>query len=128
MILKGRPCNLNQVALFSSLVRSIIMIREPVDNRVRVFLGVLSIFCLFVGYEYVSYHNDIGAIQKDWFSVDKLTTLRKHAEFIKQKGKFITEQLKFIKDKNIQIAVADIPALTFPVARKGLIRQQCQLR
>jgi hypothetical protein len=70
-------------------------------------------------FKYVLCRHDIGAVQKDLFHVDKLATLKGYADFIKQKKKFIREQVDFVKDNNIQIIVSDIPAVAFNVARKA---------
>jgi len=59
---------------------------------------------------------DMGAIQKNSYSVDKLATL-KHAEALySRKSELVAKETEFIRRTNSKIILSDIPPLAFEVA------------
>ena len=60
---------------------------------------------------------DVGVIQSDSLTMDKLTTLSKMQEIIDRQDSIIAEEAKYIKDNKIGLVLADIPALAAPIAR-----------
>jgi len=70
-------------------------------------------------FEYVQCECDVGAVQKDWRSVDRLETFKQYSQFIENEPAFIREQLDFIKQNNVGVIVADIPPVAFVVAKQA---------
>ena len=59
---------------------------------------------------------DVGVIQSDSLTMDKPATLSKMQEIIAQQDSIIAQEAKYIRDHNIGLILADIPALTVPIA------------
>lgn len=70
-------------------------------------------------FEYVPCENDIGAVQKNWWSVDKFESLRRYGRFIEKEPEFLRAQVDFVKQHNVLAIVSDIPATAFVVASKA---------
>ena len=60
---------------------------------------------------------DVGVIQKDSLTMDRQATLSKMQEIIVGEEAIIAEEAQYIKDNNIGLVLADIPALAAPIAR-----------
>lgn len=60
---------------------------------------------------------DVGVIQSDSLTMDRQATLNKMQEIISQEESIIAEEAQYIKDHNIGLILADIPALAAPIAR-----------
>ncbi|MFH1762453.1 MAG: hypothetical protein ABIA63_15245 [bacterium] len=75
--------------------------------------------CLEGEYKYIRCKNDVGAIQKDWRYVDKLKTLERYANLIKQEPDLINEQMSFIRQNRIKAVISDIPAIAFVIAKEA---------
>ena len=60
---------------------------------------------------------DVGVIQSDSLTMDRKATLNKMQEIISQQEQIIAEEAQYIKDNNIGLILADIPALAAPIAR-----------
>ena len=60
---------------------------------------------------------DVGVIQSDSLTMDKDTTLIKMQSIIADSDRIIAEEAKYIRENNIQLILADIPALAAPIAR-----------
>lgn len=62
---------------------------------------------------------DIGIVQKDGLSLNRLKTLKKYADFVAQKKSLIPQEVEFIKRNNISLLIGDIPPLAFEVAAEA---------
>jgi hypothetical protein len=60
---------------------------------------------------------DVGVIQSDSLTMDKQATLGKMQEIIAKQDSIITQEAKYIRDNNVGLVLADIPALAAPIAR-----------
>ena len=60
---------------------------------------------------------DVGAIQSDSLTMDKQATLVKMQGIIAVEDKIVKEEADFIRQNNIGLVLADIPALAAPIAR-----------
>ena len=91
--------------------------------------GVLPVVCTTVPewlfgqqvagrFRYVRCAGDVGAVQADWRSVDKLETLRRYSSLMEQEPAFTREQTAFCRRNNVAAIVSDIPAVAFVIARK----------
>lgn len=60
---------------------------------------------------------DVGVIQKDSLTMDRDTTLSKMQSIIADSDRIIAEEAKYIRDHNVKLVLADIPALAAPIAR-----------
>ena len=60
---------------------------------------------------------DVGVIQSDSLTMDKLATLSKMQEIIAREDSIITQEAKYIQDNSVGLVLADIPALAAPIAR-----------
>lgn len=70
-------------------------------------------------FQYIRCQNSVGAVQKDWRSVDKLETLKRCSQFLEVEAEFISEQLELVKQKKVAAIVSDIPAAPFVVAKRA---------
>lgn len=59
---------------------------------------------------------DVGVIQSDSLTMDKSATLNRMRDIIAQQDSIIAQEAKYIKDNNIGLVLADIPALAVPIA------------
>lgn len=59
---------------------------------------------------------DVGVIQSDSLTMDKQKTLSKMQEILAQQDTIIAEEADYIRDHNIGLVLADIPALAAPIA------------
>lgn len=74
--------------------------------------------------EHYTYHlqqNDIGVLQRDSLHLLPEETLRSFAAFYSGKELFVAQEAEWIKRQEIELIVADIPPLAFPVAKKAKI-------
>ena len=69
------------------------------------------------GFVYRSRVFDVGVIQKDSLTMDRQTTLSKMQNIISREEDIIAEEAQYIKDNNIGLVLADIPALAAPIAK-----------
>jgi hypothetical protein len=60
---------------------------------------------------------DVGVIQSDSLTMDKETTLAKMQDIIAREDEIIAREVEFIRQHNVRLIVADIPALAAPIAR-----------
>jgi hypothetical protein len=60
---------------------------------------------------------DVGVIQSDSLTMDKQTTLSKMQQIIAQQEQIIAEEVEYIRNNNVGLILADIPALAAPIAR-----------
>ena len=60
---------------------------------------------------------DVGVIQSDSLTMDKPATLSKMQSIIAREDKIIAEEAEYIRDNNVKLILADIPALAAPIAR-----------
>lgn len=60
---------------------------------------------------------DVGVIQNDSLTMDKQTTLSKMQQIIAQQDSIIAEEADYIREHNVGLILADIPALAAPIAR-----------
>ncbi len=74
---------------------------------------------LATDFQYIRCQNSVGAVQKDWRTVDKLETLRRCSQFIETEPEFISAQLDLVKQKRVAAIVSDIPAVPFVVAKRA---------
>ena len=70
-------------------------------------------------FEYVHCENDVGAIQRDWRTVEKAKTLRRYAERMQTEVEFVKAQTTFVQQQGVGMIVADIPAVAFAVAKQA---------
>ena len=68
-------------------------------------------------FEYRSRIFDVGVIQSDSLTMDKQATLAKMQEIMAQQDRIIAEEVDYIRDQNVGLILADIPALAAPIAR-----------
>jgi L-arabinokinase len=61
---------------------------------------------------------DVGAIQKNSFSVDKRATLQQYANRIAQKSRCVDRECSFLTDQSIDIVVSDITPMAFDAAHR----------
>lgn len=59
---------------------------------------------------------DVGVIQSDSLTMDKQATLSNMQEIMKQQDSIITEESDYIRQNNVGLVLADIPALAVPIA------------
>ncbi|PSB12271.1 glycosyl transferase [Pleurocapsa sp. CCALA 161] len=59
---------------------------------------------------------DVGVIQTDSLTMDRQATLSKMQNIMSQEKFIIAEEAQYIKDQNIGLILADIPALAAPIA------------
>jgi hypothetical protein len=62
---------------------------------------------------------DVGVIQSDSLNMDKDATLAKMQQIIAQEDAIIAEEVEFIRNNNIGLVLADIPALAVPIAHNA---------
>ncbi|HEY9771797.1 MAG TPA: glycosyl transferase [Coleofasciculaceae cyanobacterium] len=60
---------------------------------------------------------DLGVIQSDSLTMNKPATLSKMQEIMIQQDTIIAEEARYIRDNNIGLILADIPALAAPIAK-----------
>ena len=60
---------------------------------------------------------DVGVIQSDSLTMDRAATLSKMQEIITRQDGLITQEVKYIRDRGIDLVLADIPALAVPIAK-----------
>ena len=60
---------------------------------------------------------DVGVIQSDSLTMDRKATLSKMQSIIAQEDRIITEEAEYIRQHNVKLVLADIPALAAPIAR-----------
>jgi len=60
---------------------------------------------------------DVGVIQSDSLTMDKQATLGKMQSIINNSQSIIIEEADYIRSHNVQLVLADIPALAAPIAR-----------
>jgi len=60
---------------------------------------------------------DVGVIQSDSLTMDRAATLSKMQEIMSQQDRLIAEEVKYIREQNIDLVLADIPALAAPIAK-----------
>ena len=60
---------------------------------------------------------DVGVIQSDSLTMDREATLNKMQAIISRQEQIIAEEAQYIKNNNIGLILADIPALAAPIAR-----------
>ncbi|MFM2311350.1 MAG: hypothetical protein RLZZ04_626 [Cyanobacteriota bacterium] len=60
---------------------------------------------------------DVGVIQKDSLTMDRQATLSKMQAIMSREADIIEEEAQYIKENNIGLILADIPALAAPIAR-----------
>ncbi|MEL6580647.1 MAG: glycosyl transferase [Cyanobacteria bacterium J06621_12] len=60
---------------------------------------------------------DVGVIQSDSLTMDRQATLIKMQEIISQQEEIIAEEAKYLKEHNIGLILADVPALAAPIAK-----------
>ena len=59
---------------------------------------------------------DVGVIQTDSLTMNKADTLSKMQEIIAQEEQIIAQEAEYLKDNNISLILADVPALAVPIA------------
>ena len=59
---------------------------------------------------------DVGVIQSDSLTMDRSATLNKMQNIISRQEQIIAEEVQYIKNNNIGLILADIPALAAPIA------------
>ena len=64
---------------------------------------------------------DVGVIQSDSLTMDKQATLQKMQEIIAKQDSIIALEAQYIRDNNIGLILADIPALAVPIAHAANI-------
>ena len=64
---------------------------------------------------------DVGVIQSDSLTMDRSATLNKMQDIISRQEHIVAEEAQYIKDNNIGLILADIPALAAPIARAASI-------
>ncbi len=64
---------------------------------------------------------DVGVIQKDSLTMDKETTLAKMQDIMAREDEIIAREVEFIREHNVGLILADIPALAAPIARAAKI-------
>ncbi len=64
---------------------------------------------------------DVGVIQSDSLTMNKQATLVKMQEIIAQQATLITQEANYIKENEIGLILADIPALAVPIAHAAEI-------
>jgi hypothetical protein len=64
---------------------------------------------------------DVGVIQTDSLTMDRQTTLSKMRNIMSQEERIVAEEAQYIKENNIGLILADIPALAAPIARAANI-------
>ena len=111
---------------FGHATRIIDVINQLCSNRIDVMPVIATsvpkwLFDqqLAAKFEYLECENSIGAIQKDFRSVDKLETLKRYSEFIKVEPAFVDSQVDFIKRNDVRAVIADIPSVVFMIADKA---------
>ena len=60
---------------------------------------------------------DVGVIQSDSLTMDRDATLTKMQSIIAEEDQIIAEEAEYIRNNNIKLVLADIPALAAPIAR-----------
>ena len=60
---------------------------------------------------------DVGVIQSDSLTMDRAATLSKMQDIISRQDDIIAEEAKYIREQNIDLILADIPALAAPIAK-----------
>ena len=60
---------------------------------------------------------DVGVIQSDSLTMDRPATLSKMQDIISRQSDIIAEETKYIREHNIDLVLADIPALAAPIAK-----------
>ena len=60
---------------------------------------------------------DVGVIQSDSLTMDKQATLHKMQEIVDRQVSLIAEEAEYIRDRQIGLILADIPALAVPIAQ-----------
>ena len=64
---------------------------------------------------------DVGVIQSDSLTMDKKATLAKMLDIIDREDEIINREVEFIRNNNVGLILADIPALAAPIARAANI-------
>lgn len=64
---------------------------------------------------------DVGVIQSDSLKMDKQATLEKMQHIIASEAEIVAEEVEFIRDRNVGLILADVPALAAAIARAAEI-------
>ncbi|WP_036487670.1 glycosyl transferase [Myxosarcina sp. GI1] len=64
---------------------------------------------------------DVGVIQSDSLKMDKQATLKKMQHIIASEAAIITEEVEFIRNNNVGLILADVPALATAIAKAAKI-------
>lgn len=59
---------------------------------------------------------DVGVVQSDSITMDRQATLGKMQNIIARSEQIIAEEAKYIRDRNVKLVLADVPALAAPIA------------
>ncbi|MBE9043055.1 glycosyl transferase [Pleurocapsales cyanobacterium LEGE 10410] len=73
------------------------------------------------GFTYRQRVFDVGVIQSDSLTMDKQATLIQMQEIIAREDTIIAEEAQYIRDHNVGLILADIPALAVPIAHAANI-------
>lgn len=72
-------------------------------------------------FEYHFVSIDVGAVQRSFFDVDTLNTLRDSYKFYLKKKNLVKQEVNFIRENNVSLILADIPPVAFDIAQQAKI-------
>ena len=94
----------------------------PSENRILIFSALPEAFFreeLKVKYRHISCELDGGCVQSGCAHIDVPATLKKYAAINMQREKLIDHYAGLIKKAGVDLILADIPPLAFPIAAKA---------
>ena len=111
---------------YGHAVRSIEVIKELLSEHsdIHVFIRTGAPEWLFAEVRgprttFYKRHIEIGVIQQNSYSVDKKATLAAVAELLDNKQEIVSQEVTFLKEKNIKLVVSDHTPFAFDAANKA---------
>lgn len=68
-------------------------------------------------FQYNYLFGDVGAVQKDWLTVDKKLTLATFDELWQDKSMLVERELKHVRQNQIDLIIGDIPPIAFEISK-----------
>lgn len=70
-------------------------------------------------YLYYQQDNDIGAVQHDYFEIDKAATLARAQRLLQQEPEFVDNEVRFLQQRRVKLVIGDLPPAVFAAAAEA---------